>query len=97
MTVQSDTLVKIKLKEPELFDVVIFNDDKTPMDFVTGLLTEIFNKNRQEAINVMLNIHHNGSAVAGTYIFEIAEQKGVDATTIARESGYPLTIKINAR
>ena len=45
----------------------------------------------------MLSIHHNGSAVAGTYIFEIAEQKGVDATNIARDSGYPLMIKINAQ
>lgn len=97
MTVQSDTLVKMKIKEPELFDVVLFNDDVTPMDFVTGLLTEIFNKSKQDAINLMLNIHHNGSAVAGTYIFEIAEQKGVDATSIARDNGYPLTIKINAR
>lgn len=97
MTVQSDTLTKILLKEPELFDVVILNDDKTPMEFVTGLLKEIFNKSQQDAINLMLSIHHNGSAVAGTYIFEIAEQKGVDATNIARDSGYPLMIKINAQ
>lgn len=97
MTVQSDTLTKIKIKEPELYDVVLFNDDVTPMDFVTGLLTEIFNKSKQDAINLMLNIHHNGSAVAGTYIFEIAEQKGVDATTVARDNGYPLLIKINPR
>lgn len=95
MTVQSDTLVKIQLKEPSQFDVVIFNDDSTPMDFVTDLLTGIFNKSRQEAIDLMLTIHNEGSAVAGTYIFEIAEQKGIDATTISRDSGYPLTIKIN--
>lgn len=95
MTVQSDTLVKIQLKEPSQFDVVIFNDDATPMDFVTDLLTGIFNKSRQEAIDLMLTIHNEGSAVAGTYIFEIAEQKGIDATTLSRDSGYPLAIKIN--
>jgi ATP-dependent Clp protease adaptor protein ClpS len=97
MTVQSDTLTKILLKEPELFNVVILNDDKTPMEFVTGLLTELFNKTQQDAIDLMLSIHNNGSAVAGTYIFEIAEQKSVDATNLARDSGFPLAIKINAQ
>jgi len=95
MTTKTDTLVKVNLKEPDMFDVVIYNDDSTPMDFVTGILTEIFNKSKSEAVQIMLKIHHNGSAVAGTYTYEIAEQKGVDATNVARENGYPLMIRIN--
>lgn len=97
MTTKSDTLVKVNLKEPDLFDVVIYNDDSTPMDFVTGILTEIFNKTKSDAVQLMLQIHHNGSAVAGTYTYEIAEQKGVDATNIARDNGYPLLIRLNGR
>lgn len=95
MTTKTDTLVKVNLKEPDMFDVVIYNDDSTPMDFVTGILTEIFNKSKSEAVQIMLKIHHNGSAVAGTYTYEIAEQKGVDATNVARDNGYPLMIRIN--
>ena len=96
MTTKTDTPVKVNLKEPDMFDVVIYNDDSTPMDFVTGILTEIFNKSNAEAVQIMLKIHHNSSAVAGTYTYEIAEQKGVDATNVARDNGYPLMIRINS-
>ena len=95
MSTATDTITKIQLKEPELWDVIIYNDDKTPMDFVTGILEEIFHKNSKEAVQLMLNIHHNGSAVAGTYVYEIAEQKGFEATNVSRQNGYPLQIKLN--
>jgi len=97
MTTKTDTLVKVNLKEPEMFDVVIYNDDSTPMDFVTGILTEIFNKTRTDAVQLMLKIHHSGSAVAGTYTYEIAEQKGIDATNVARDNGYPLMVRLTGR
>ena len=95
MSTATDTITKIQLKEPELWDVIIYNDDKTPMDFVTGILEEIFHKNSKEAVQLMLNIHHNGSAVAGTYVYEIAEQKGFEATNVFRQNGYPLQIKLD--
>jgi ATP-dependent Clp protease adaptor protein ClpS len=95
MSTATDTITKIQLKEPELWDVIIYNDDKTPMDFVTGILEEIFHKNSKEAVQLMLNIHHNGSAVAGTYVYEIAEQKGFEATNVSRQNGYPLQIKLD--
>ena len=89
------TIQKVALKEPELFDVVVMNDDKTPMDFVTEMLIQVFNKSEHEAQQLMLTIHHKGSAVAGTYVFEIAEQKAMEATSAAQESGFPLVIKID--
>ena len=96
MSTATDTITKIQLKEPELWDVIIYNDDKTPMDFVTGILEEIFHKNSKEAVQLMLNIHHNGSAVAGTYVYEIAEQKGIEVTLLARNHGFPLQVKIES-
>lgn len=96
MTVQTDTLTKIELKEPALWDVIIYNDDVTPMDFVTELLCQVFQKDTHEAIEIMYSIHNQGSAVAGTYFYEIAEQKGIEAMDAARKSGYPLAIKLNS-
>ena len=97
MSVDSEvqTVTKVKLKEPELFDVIVHNDDKTPMDFVTQMLIDVFNKSHKEALQLMLTIHHKGAAVAGTYVFEIAEQKGMEATAMARENGFPLVIKLD--
>lgn len=97
MTIDSDvqTIQKVALKEPELFDVIVMNDDKTPMDFVTEMLIQIFNKSVNDAQQLMLTIHHKGAAVAGTYVFEIAEQKAMEATAAAQEAGFPLVIKID--
>ena len=89
------TIQKIELKEPEMFDVVVLTDDSTPMDFVTELLIQIFNKSEQVAQQLMLTIHHKGSAVVGTYVFEIAEQKAMEATLAAQNAGFPLVIKID--
>jgi len=83
-----------KLREPGKFKVIFCNDDVTPMEFVIALLMQIFRHNQDSAMEVTMKVHHTGSAVAGVYPFEIAEQKLADATTIARNNGYPLIIKV---
>ena len=99
MTAQSDTVTKEKqisaLKEPGMFKVVFYNDDVTPMDFVVQVLVELFKHNVERANSIMQQIHNNGSGVAGIYTYEIAEQKGVETSVLARENGYPLQVKID--
>jgi ATP-dependent Clp protease adaptor protein ClpS len=81
------------LKKPPKFKVIVFNDDRTPMDFVVAMFMKVFKHNEAAAVALTMDIHNNGSAIAGIYPHEIAEQKVVDATTLARNNGYPLTLK----
>ena len=94
LSVVLDEKVKQKIKEPNDWKVIMLNDDHTPMDFVVGLLTEIFKHTPTTAQEVMLQIHNEGSGIAGVYTFEIAESKSVEATSIARSNGFPLQIKL---
>lgn len=89
---QTITRSRKKLKYPPRYDVIFHNDDYTPMDFVITLLVEKFGKGIDEAKKVTLQVHSNGSAVAGTYFFEIAEQKCNESLAVARSQGHPLKI-----
>jgi ATP-dependent Clp protease adaptor protein ClpS len=64
------------------------------MEFVIDLLTGIFKHNSETAKSLTLEVHETGSAVVGVYTYEIAEHKGVEATTLAREHGFPLQIQV---
>ena len=92
--VQIDEKIKQKVQEPKRWKVVFLNDDMTPIDFVVGLLIEVFKHTQDTAKEITLEIHNNGSGIAGVYSFEIAEAKAVEATQLARSSGFPLQIKM---
>ena len=92
--IQLDEKIKIKATEPRRWKVIFLNDDATPMDFVVSLLIEIFKHSPQTANDVMLQVHETGSGIAGSYSFEIAEVKAVEATNLARANGHPLQIKL---
>ena len=64
------------------------------MEFVVGILTEIFKHSASSAEKIMLTIHTEGSAIVGIYTFEIAEQKSVEAMTLSRNNGFPLQLKL---
>ena len=85
--------IKEKFKEPPRYKVVLLNDDVTTMDFVIALLMIIFKHTEESAVALTLEIHNSGSAVAGVYTHEIAEQKVLDSTQMARNNGFPLIIK----
>ena len=91
---QSNTISKSKLDFPQRFNVVLLNDDYTPMDFVIQLLIEIFNRTIEEARDITMQIHENGKGIAGTYGYEIAEQKKQEAVSVTRFNKYPLTIVV---
>jgi len=88
------TRTKTQLTYPQRFNVIIFNDDFTPMEFVIKLLVEVFNKNVTSAKELTMEVHNNGQAVAGNYNFEIAEQKCAEGISIARQNSHPLQLKI---
>jgi ATP-dependent Clp protease adaptor protein ClpS len=98
MTVDSDVKIDEKIKqkvvEPKRWKVIFLNDDSTPMDFVIDLLVSIFKHGQETAKEITMEIHNNGSGIAGIYNFEIAEVKAVEATTLARVNGFPLQIKL---
>ena len=86
--------IVVSLQPPKLWKVVFLNDDQTPMELVIELLTGIFRHTETTAKGITLEIHEEGSAIAGVYSFEIAEQKGMEATSIARSNGSPLRITV---
>jgi ATP-dependent Clp protease adaptor protein ClpS len=79
-----------KTKTPNLYKVVMLNDDFTPRDFVIHVLQKFFAKEEPQATQIMLEIHHKGSGVAGVYSFEIAETKAYQCNEFAKQNSFPL-------
>ena len=82
----------VDLDEPDLYKVIMWNDDYTTMDFVVEILADIFNKSYEEAIEIMLAIHEKGKGICGRYTYEIAETKVHQATKRARANEFPLRV-----
>lgn len=92
--IKLDEKIKKEIQEPGKYNVIFLNDDHTPMDFVVELLVIIFKHSKPTAESLTLDVHEKGSAIAGCFSFEIAEQKTTEATLCARQQGFPLNIKI---
>ena len=86
--------VNTKLKEPSKYMVRYINDEVTSMDFVVDSLMIVFKHSRDYAIELTMAVHEKGSAVVALLPFELAEQKAIEVTLMAREAGYPLQVKI---
>ncbi|NGZ07486.1 MAG: ATP-dependent Clp protease adapter ClpS [Magnetococcales bacterium] len=83
-----------KLQEPNLFKVLLLNDDFTPMEFVVDTLIRFFNKSVDEATQVMLNVHLKGVGVCGVYTRDIAETKVMQVNRHARTHQHPLQCRM---
>jgi len=92
--IQIDEKIKQKIQEPKRWKVLLLNDDTTPMDFVVGILTDIFKHTQETAKGITIEVHNTGSGIAGVYSFEIAEAKAVESTQLARSNGFPLQVKM---
>jgi len=79
-----------QLKKPPLFQVVLLNDDYTPMEFVVDVLERIFALDRMRATRIMLEVHTKGKGVCGVFTFEIAETKVAQVMTYSRQHQHPL-------
>ena len=84
------TKTRPETKKPSLYKVLLMNDDYTPMEFVVLILEKFFNKNREEATNIMLTVHQKGIGVCGVYTFEVAETKVTQVIDFARRHEHPL-------
>ena len=84
------TKTKPKTKKPSMYRVLLLNDDFTPMEFVVHVLERYFNKDAQEATQIMLHVHQKGIGVCGIFPFEIAETKVIQVTDLARKNQHPL-------
>ncbi len=81
---------QLRTKEPAMYKVLLHNDDFTPMDFVVEIIQSIFNRDRQKATQIMLDVHHKGVGVCGVYPYDVAETKATLVTDYAQENEYPL-------
>jgi len=85
---------RAKTKPPEMFKVVLLNDDYTTMEFVVLVLQTVFNKDAEEAYRIMLRVHLEGRGICGTYTYEIAETKIATVHDMARDNAFPLRATI---
>lgn len=81
---------KPKPKKPNMYKVILLNDDYTPMDFVILILKKIFNKNSDEATEIMMSVHRRGVGICGIFTHEIAETKVEKVMDYARKHEQPL-------
>jgi ATP-dependent Clp protease adaptor protein ClpS len=79
-----------KVQEPELYRVILHNDDYTTMDFVIEILVVVFQKNMITAARLMLNVHQKGRAEVGTYTYDIARTKVDKVRQMAETRQFPL-------
>jgi ATP-dependent Clp protease adaptor protein ClpS len=84
------TRTRTHTKRPNMYRVLLLNDDYTPMEFVIAILQAFFNKNPEEATQIMLHVHNNGVGECGVYTYEIAETKVAQVMDHARKNQHPL-------
>ncbi|PSJ79951.1 ATP-dependent Clp protease adapter ClpS [Neisseria iguanae] len=88
---ESDTLINDhQPRSPKRYGVYLLNDDYTTMDFVVAVLTEIFMLSEEQAVAVMLLVHHEGKGLCGTYTRDIAQTKQQQVIRRAKAEGHPL-------
>ena len=79
-----------KIKPPQMYQVLMLNDDFTPMEFVVMVLQEFFSKDRETATQIMLKIHLDGKGVCGVYTKDVAATKVDQVLDAAHKAGHPL-------
>lgn len=87
---------KTNVSEPLNYNVIYVNDEVTTMEFVIESLTSVFNYAHESAEALTHRVHEEGSAVVATLPYEMAEQKGIEVTLLARNNGFPLQVKIES-
>lgn len=100
MSIDTDVVVKDTIKSKNItnelkkWNVIMFNDNVTTVEFVIFVLKEVFNYSDETAIDLTYKIHNEGKSVVGTYTYEVAEQKAADTLYLAYQYSYPLEVKV---
>ena len=89
-SVATRTRTQKKLQRPELYKVLLHNDDYTTREFVVWVLQTVFHRSESEAVQIMLHVHNNGVGVAGVYPFDVADAKVKKVLALAERHEYPL-------
>jgi ATP-dependent Clp protease adaptor protein ClpS len=84
------TRTRAQTRRPNMYRVLLLNDDYTPMEFVIAILQAFFNKSPEEATQIMLHVHNNGVGECGVYTYEVAETKVAQVMDHARKNQHPL-------
>jgi ATP-dependent Clp protease adaptor protein ClpS len=84
------TRTKTQTRRPNLYRVLLLNDDYTPMEFVVTVLRKYFNKGPEEATRIMLHVHQHGVGECGIFTYEVAETKVTQVMDYARKHQHPL-------
>jgi len=85
---------EVKAKRPSMWNIVFYNDDYTPMDFVVFAVTRVFHRSTEDALALTLAVHTQGKGIAGTYTFEVAEQKQCEVLLMAKIEEHPLRVEV---
>jgi ATP-dependent Clp protease adaptor protein ClpS len=90
---QQDLVVEkeaARVAPPPMYQVVLLNDDYTPMEFVVKVLQKFFGKNQEEATRIMLQVHHEGRGICGVYPRDVAATRISQVGQYARSRQHPL-------
>jgi ATP-dependent Clp protease adaptor protein ClpS len=85
---------EVKAKRPSMWNIVFYNDDYTSMNFVVYVLTRVFHRSTEDALALTLAVHTQGKGIAGTYTFEVAEQKQCEVLLMAKIEEHPLRVEV---
>ena len=85
---------KPKTKKPSMYNVLLLNDDYTPMEFVVFVLQTVFGHTHQKSTEIMMTVHTKGKGVCGIFSKEIAEMMSYEVNTMAKDHGHPLLSEI---
>lgn len=91
---KEQTKTRVNVTEPSLYNVIYMNDEVTTVEFVVESMIVIFQISTEIAIELTQQVHEDGSAVVALLPYELAEQKGVEVTMLARNNGFPLMIRL---
>jgi len=82
---------------PGMYEVILLDDEQTPMDFVVSILSSFFYKDEDEAAEIMLQAHHKGEGFCGVYTKDVAETKCTVIMDFARANDFPLKFSVRRR
>ncbi len=87
-------IADVSIELPPEVNVVFYNDDYTTMAFVVDVLVSVYNKSEDVAHELMMKVHEEGSAVIGTYTYDIAVSRMNLTRVLAKKNGFPLRVEI---
>ncbi len=82
--------VRDDVKGPDMWRVILLNDDYTTRDFVVEVLVSIFHKSPIDATRIMMEVHKNGRGIVGLYPYDIGQTKVTQVEMLARKREFPL-------